>query len=107
MPFEEYESLDLGSLSSHDCMLESLDLGSLSSHDCLLESLDFGGLSSHDCLLDLQAAGALWSLCVDNDGNKQRVADVGAIPHLIGLLHASDTFAQSQVCSAITMRSNF
>jgi hypothetical protein len=31
-----------------------------------------------------QAAGALWSLCVDNDMNKQRVADAGAIPHLIG-----------------------
>jgi vacuolar protein 8 len=45
-----------------------------------------------------QAAGALWSLCVDNDMNKQRVADAGAIPHLIALLHAPDTFAQSQVC---------
>ena len=44
-----------------------------------------------------QAAGALWSLCVDNDMNKQRVADAGAIPHLIALLHAPDTFAQSQV----------
>jgi hypothetical protein len=32
-----------------------------------------------------QAAGALWSLCVDNDMNKQRVADAGAIPHLIGI----------------------
>eukprot|EP00960_Hanusia_phi_P073937 768120-Hanusia_phi.AAC.2 len=44
-----------------------------------------------------QAAGALWSLCVDNDMNKQRVADAGAIPHLITLLYAPDTFAQSQV----------
>lgn len=50
----------------------------------------------------LQAAGALWSLCVDNDQNKQRVADVGAIPHLIGLLHAHDTFAQSQSAGALS-----
>ena len=33
---------------------------------------------------------------MDNDQNKQRVADAGAIPHLIALLHAPDTFAQSQ-----------
>jgi len=49
-----------------------------------------------------QAAGALWSLCVDNDGNKQRVADVGAIPHLISLLNATDTFAQSQSAGALS-----
>ena len=49
-----------------------------------------------------QAAGALWSLCVDNDQNKQRVADAGAIPHLIALLHAPDTFAQSQSAGALS-----
>jgi hypothetical protein len=49
-----------------------------------------------------QAAGALWSLCVDNDQNKQRVADAGAIPHLISLLHAPDTFAQSQSAGALS-----
>ena len=30
-----------------------------------------------------QAAGALWSLCVDNDHNKRLVADAGAVPHLV------------------------
>jgi len=49
-----------------------------------------------------QAAGALWSLCVDNDMNKQRVADAGAIPHLITLLYAPDTFAQSQSAGALS-----
>jgi hypothetical protein len=49
-----------------------------------------------------QAAGALWSLCVDNDQNKQRVTDAGAIPHLIALLYAVDTFAQSQSAGALS-----
>ena len=30
-----------------------------------------------------QAAGALWSLCVDNDNNKKLVATAGSIPHLV------------------------
>lgn len=30
-----------------------------------------------------QAAGALWSLCVDNDHNKKLVANAGAVPFLV------------------------
>mmetsp|Transcript_10192 Transcript_10192/g.25199 ORF Transcript_10192/g.25199 Transcript_10192/m.25199 type:complete len:645 (-) Transcript_10192:80-2014(-) len=59
-------------------------------------------LQSENQAAAAQAAGALWSLCVDNDGNKQRVADVGAIPHLIGLLLAQDSFAQSQSAGALS-----
>jgi vacuolar protein 8 len=62
----------------------------------------FQKLLNTACALPHQAAGALWSLCVDNDKNKQRVADVGAIPHLISLLHAQDTFAQSQSAGALS-----
>eukprot|EP00292_Cryptomonas_paramecium_P033445 CAMPEP_0113683348 /NCGR_PEP_ID=MMETSP0038_2-20120614/13244_1 /TAXON_ID=2898 /ORGANISM="Cryptomonas paramecium" /LENGTH=637 /DNA_ID=CAMNT_0000602669 /DNA_START=144 /DNA_END=2053 /DNA_ORIENTATION=+ /assembly_acc=CAM_ASM_000170 len=49
-----------------------------------------------------QAAGALWSLCVDNDANKQRVAEAGAIPHLVALLKVNDSFAQSQSAGALS-----
>ncbi len=54
-------------------------------------------LQSDNQAAGAQAAGALWSLCVDNDRNKQRVADAGAIAPLIALMHSNDTFAQSQV----------
>ena len=49
-----------------------------------------------------QAAGTLWNLCVEDDTNKQRVGETGAIPHLIALLHAPDPFTQSQAVGALS-----
>ena len=47
------------------------------------------------------AATALASLCVDNAINKQHVADAGAIPLLVVLLHTPDTNAQLQACLSL------
>jgi len=59
-------------------------------------------LQSENQAAAAQAAGALWSLCVDNDANKQRVAEAGAIPHLVALLKVNDSFAQSQSAGALS-----
>ena len=39
---------------------------------------------------------------MDNDQNKQLVADAGAIVPLINLLNSTDTFAQSQSAGALS-----
>ena len=59
-------------------------------------------LRSENQVAAAQAAGTLWNLCVEDDTNKQRVGETGAIPHLIALLHAPDPFTQSQAVGALS-----